>query len=66
MWCISSGLVRPGENKQFLARFSRKSPEDVLLNWGFEDWLVFMKCNRVGYDKVTKWMNFKKCQLVTK
>ena len=63
-WCVSSGLVHPREKEQFLACFCRKSPEDVLLNWGFsvfiEDWLGFMNCNRVGYDKVTKWMNFKK------
>lgn len=63
-WCVSSGLVRSGMTEEFLARFCRKSPEDVLLDWGFsvfiEDWLGFMNCNRVGYDKVTKWMNFKK------
>ena len=63
-WCVSSRSVRPRENEQFLARFCQKSPKDVLLNWGFsvfiEDWLGFMNYNRVGYDKLTKWMSFKK------
>ena len=63
-WCVTSGLTRPDKEEVFLARFCRKSPEDVLLGWGFsvfiEDWLGFVNCNYVGYDTETKWMNFKK------
>ena len=63
-WCVNSGLARPDMEEVFLARFCRKSPEDVLLGWGFsvfiEDWLGFVNCNYVGYDTETKLMNFKR------
>jgi len=42
-WCVTSGLAPPGKEEVFLARFCRKSPEDVLNQWGFgmfiEDWM---------------------------
>merc|ERR550517_582222 len=32
-WCVESGLAPPGKEEVFLARFCRKSPEDVLKGW---------------------------------
>jgi len=53
-WCVTSGLAAPGKEEVFLARFCRKSPEDVLKGWGFytfiEDWIAWPSCPATGYE----------------
>merc|ERR1712157_288085 len=51
-----------GDTSTIIIRGSRPSvdSDDWCFSVFIEDWLGFMNCNRVGYDKVTKWMNFKK------
>jgi len=53
-WCVSSGLRAPGREEVFLARFCRKSPEDVLKGWGFyvfiEDWIGWPSCPATGFE----------------
>ena len=53
-WCVTSGLAPPGKEEVFLARFCRKSPEDVLKQWGFsvfiEDWIGWPTCPATGYE----------------
>merc|ERR1712032_134119 len=53
-WCVSSGLRAPGREEVFLARFCRKSPEDVLKGWGFyvfiEDWIACPSCPATGFE----------------
>jgi hypothetical protein len=53
-WCVTSGLAAPGKEEVFLARFCRKSPEDVLKAWGFytfiEDWIAWPSCPATGYE----------------
>merc|ERR1712025_1502389 len=53
-WCVTSGLAPPGKEEVFLARFCRKSPEDVLKQWGFsvfvEDWQGWPTCPATGYE----------------
>merc|ERR1712032_73839 len=53
-WCVSSGLRAPGREEVFLARFCRKSPEDVLKGWGFyvfiEDWIAWPSCPATGFE----------------
>jgi len=53
-WCVESGLAPPGKEEVFLARFCRKSPEDVLKGWGFnmfiEDWVAWPSCPATGYE----------------
>ena len=52
-WCVTSGLAPPGKEEVFLARFCRKSPEDVLNQGGFEmfieDWMG-PTCPATGYE----------------
>ena len=59
-WCVSSGLRAPGREEVFLARFCRKSPEDVLKGWGFyvfiEDWIAWPSCPATGFE--VGYMNF--------
>jgi len=53
-WCVTSGLAAPGREEVFLARFCRKSPEDVLKGWGFyvfiEDWIAWPSCPATGFE----------------